>query len=87
MSSPEISARLQVIAVSLDRSDADRQKWQQTIARLPDWRHSILSDGPNHPLAQAFGVLATPTMFLIDGKDFILKGLPSTLRELQTMIQ
>jgi len=87
ISSPVISARLQVIAVSLDRSDADRQKWQQTIARLPDWRHSILSDGPNHPLPQAFGVLATPTMFLIDGKDFTLKGLPSTLRELQTLIQ
>jgi hypothetical protein len=87
MSSPEINARLQVIAVSLDRSDADRQKWQQTIARLPSWRHSILSDGPNHPLAQAFGVLATPTMFLIEGKEFRLKALPSGLGELQKLLK
>jgi peroxiredoxin len=87
MSSPDINARLQVIAVSLDRSDADRQKWEQTIARLPDWRHSILADGPKHPLAQAFGVLATPTMFLIEGKEFRLKALPSGLGELQQLLK
>jgi len=77
----EIGRQLQVIAVSVDRSEADRSKWSAMTPGLLQWRHAQCPEGPSSEAARAFGVLATPTMFLIDGS-FHIRGIPQSMDEL-----
>lgn len=81
-SGSDLRSRLQVVALSIDDAAIYQQRWKEMTRTLPDWHHGLCQDGPRSPVARAFGVLATPTMFLIDREGFRLRGMPADLEAL-----
>ena len=86
MTRSDLTSRLQVIAISIDNTVIYQQHWTELARILPDWHHGLCEDGPKSPLPRAFGVLATPSMFLIDRDGFRLKGMPADLEGLQKLL-
>ena len=82
----DLTSILQVIAISIDDAVFYQQRWMELARTLPDWHHGLCEDGPKSTLARAFGVLATPSMFLIDRDGFRLKGMPADLEALQKLL-
>ena len=87
LSRSALTSKLQVIALSIDDAAIYQQSWKEIIQTLPEWQHGLCQEGPKSPVARAFGVLATPTMFLIDRDGFRLKGMPADLEALQTLLK
>jgi hypothetical protein len=87
LSSSALKGRLQVIALSVDDVEIYQQRWKDLARSLPDWHHGFCENGAKSPLARAFGVLATPSMFLIDREGFRLKGMPTDLESLQQLLK
>ena len=87
LSRSALTSKLQVIALSIDDAAIYQQRWKEIIQTLPEWQHGLCQEGPKSPVARAFGVLATPTMFLIDRDGFRLTGMPADLEALQTLLK
>ena len=87
LSRSALTSKLQVIALSIDDAAIYQQRWKEIIQTLPEWQHGLCQEGPKSPVARAFGVLATPTMFLIDRDGFRLTGMPADLEALQILLK
>ncbi|MDD2636114.1 MAG: TlpA disulfide reductase family protein [Bacteroidales bacterium] len=59
-------SKLKVFAVSLDESETEIPKWELEKERLNAWTHILTKGGVNSTEANAYYILSTPTMFLID---------------------
>ncbi len=74
--------KVDIIAVSVDESEADVQKWQAAIAALPEWKHLHSKGGVNSSLARDYAILSTPAMFLIGSESNIIAAVPDNLAQL-----
>jgi hypothetical protein len=84
---PNIRDRLRIVAISIDRTDADATVWERERGKSPQWVHAICREGVNSEPARTFGVLATPMMFLLSGKDGIIEATPDTFIELRQILE
>jgi hypothetical protein len=84
---PNIRDRLRIVAISIDRSDADAAVWERERGLSPQWVHAICREGVNSEPARTFGVLATPMMFLLSGKDGIIEAMPDTYHQLRRILE
>jgi len=78
----DIRSVLQVVAISLDHQEPDRSIWRSAIDTLRGWDHVLCTDGVRSPQASAYGVLSTPTMYLIDREGMIIRSRPENMQEL-----
>jgi len=85
--SKNIRERLRIVALSIDRSDADAAVWERERSKAPHWVHAICREGVNSEPAKTFGVLATPTMFLLSGKEGIIESSPETFTQLRQILE
>lgn len=83
---PKLQERLQVIAISIDRSDADAVIWGHARQKSGNWTHAICREGVNSDQARLFGVLATPMMFLLAGKEGIIEAMPDSFTQLKQIM-
>lgn len=82
-SEPGTKEKLNIVAVSLDETDAEVKKWESAIIVLPGWKHLRAKGGVNAPVANEYAILSTPVMFLVDSKSNIIKAIPDTLEQLK----
>jgi thioredoxin-related protein len=82
---PEISSKLEVIAISLDETDAEITAWNNRITGLQGWTHLRAKEGINSKVANDYFILATPVMILIDRKTGKIKALPGSTEELKNI--
>jgi len=78
---PGISNKVGVVAVSLDDNEQDTELWRKKIPELPGWIHLHDPAGVNSDAANAYSILSTPVMFLLDPGSGKIVGLPQTLEE------
>ncbi len=71
----------EVIAISLDDTEADIRSWSQMITGLPGWKH-LRAEGINSPVANDYFLLSTPVMILLNSKTKNILALPASFREL-----
>lgn len=74
--------KLDIVAVSLDETQADTQKWETTIYGLSGWKHLHAKEGINSPVARDYSILSTPVMFLVDSKSNKIVSVPGSLEQL-----
>lgn len=74
--------KLDIVAVSLDETETDAQKWETAIITLPEWIHLHVKGGVNSPVARDYAILSTPVMFLIESKNNIIVSVPDNLNQL-----
>lgn len=74
---------MDVFAISLDFTDVEIKAWEDAKGKLGGWKHSMAKGGINSPEANAYYVLATPVMILVDSKTNKIVALPETIDQLQ----
>lgn len=81
---PQHTGRLQIVAVSIDKSKSDLTK---AIAENGyDWINIGELKGWNGPIVNEYGVVATPTFFVLD-KDKKIIGKPVSMDELKNFLK
>ncbi len=76
-----------VIALSLDESETEIPKWEKEKLKFPEWIHKLTEGGVNSMEANAYYILSTPTLFLVDSETNQLIGKPNSLKEILKMIK
>lgn len=79
---PANKEKVDIVAVSLDETDADVQIWKGAVINFPGWVHLHAKEGVNSPAARDYAILSTPAMFLIESENNIIVSVPSTLDQL-----
>ena len=74
---------VEVFALSLDESETEIPIWQNAITQLPGWKHIRCEGGINSPEANAYFILSTPVMFLIDNKTNKICAIPENTDKLK----
>ncbi len=86
-SQPDVQKTMQVLAVSLDETDADVKAWKEKTTKLEGWKHLHDAEGVRSKVAADYYVLATPIMVVIDAKTKKIVASPNTVDELRKAIQ
>ncbi|MFH1310745.1 MAG: thioredoxin family protein, partial [Candidatus Omnitrophota bacterium] len=58
--SPANKEKLDVVAVSLDETEAEVKEWNEQVKNFPGWRHLHAKEGVNSPVADSYAILSTP---------------------------
>jgi hypothetical protein len=75
-----------IIAVSVDDTNTEVDKWKKTVKELPGWLHLRAEGGINSKVAYDYAILATPYLYLISsGKNTII-GVPDDVQQLNAMM-
>lgn len=83
----EIKDKLNVIAISLDETEAEVSAWEQKIKIVPEWKHLRAPEGINSKVANDYFILATPVMVLINSKTKEIISLPENPEKLKYSIR
>lgn len=78
----EISTMVDIVAVSLDETSTEIEKWNQKRKELTNWLHLRASEGIRSEAAAAYYILATPVMVLLDAQTKTIKSTPTSTIEL-----
>lgn len=79
--------KLDIIAISLDETQTEIPKWEDLSSRLANWHHILATGGINSPEANLYYILSTPSLFLINTKDNVIVGTPTTIKQLEDLIK
>lgn len=79
--------KMEVFAFSLDFTDTEVKAWEDAKLKLTGWKHSRPKEGINSPEANAYYVLATPVMILVDSKTNKIVDLPDSAEQLEEAIK
>lgn len=74
--------KLDIIALSVDETEAEVKKWESVIINLHGWKHLHAKGGINAAVANDYAILSTPVMFLVESKSNIIVGMPDNLEQL-----
>ncbi|HEY1023694.1 MAG TPA: redoxin domain-containing protein [Sphingobacteriaceae bacterium] len=78
---------MDVFAMSLDFTDLEISRWEEAKSKLAGWKHSRPEGGVNSPVADAYYVLSTPVMVLVDSKTNKIVALPGNVGQLEKPIR
>lgn len=79
---PVNKEKLDIVAVGLDETQPDVQKWETAIVGLSEWKHLQAKEGVNSPVARDYAILSTPVMFLVESENNIIVSVPGSLEQL-----
>ncbi|MDI6033756.1 redoxin domain-containing protein [Flavobacterium sp. LB2P84] len=74
---------MDVFAISLDETETEILAWEKEKTQLTNFKHKRAEQGIRSPEANAYFVLSTPTMILVDSKTNTIVALPDTVTALQ----
>lgn len=77
---------MEVFALSLDYTDTEIKVWEDMRLKYDGWKHSRPAGGINSPEANAYYILATPVLILVDSKTNKIIALPNSVEELEEAI-
>ncbi|MDY0281064.1 MAG: thioredoxin-like domain-containing protein [Salinivirgaceae bacterium] len=70
-----------VLALSLDDTETEIPMWQKSVSDLPAWTHARAKGGLLSAEAQAYFVVATPVILIVDSKTNKIVSIPQTARD------
>jgi thiol-disulfide isomerase/thioredoxin len=79
---PVNKKKLDIVAVALEDTQADANRWQEETVGLLGWKHLYVKEGVNSPVANDYAILSTPAMFLIESKSNKIVSAPDDLEQL-----
>ena len=81
-SEPANQQLFDIVAVSLDETDAEVSKWENKILKLANWKHLRAKGGVNSDVANNYAILSTPVIILVDSNSNIIKAMPDNFESL-----
>lgn len=78
---------VEVFAIGLDETEPDIQLWDKVHPLLEGWKHTRPAGGINSIVANAYFILSSPTMVLVDAQSNKIVAIPETLAQLVTVFK
>lgn len=78
--------KIDVFALSMDQTETEIPAWEKAKANLLDWTHKLTEGGVNSPEANAYYILSTPVMILVDAKTNEIVAFPENIDHLNDAI-
>jgi hypothetical protein len=75
-----------VFALSLDETETEIPAWQKAIAQLQGWKHIRCEGGINSREANAYFILSTPVLILVDAQTNKICATPENVQQLNNFI-
>jgi hypothetical protein len=75
-----------IFALSLDDAGADVTLWDKVHPLLEGWKHVRVHGGINSMEANAYYILSTPMMVLVDASTNKIVAIPETVDQLEKAI-
>lgn len=79
-----IRQNLEIIAISLDKTETELIVWKKKINELADWIHLSATKDNAHTVISDFYIQGVPSMFLIDSETKIIEALPENIEQLES---
>ena len=76
-----VNKSFDVLALSLDDTETEIPMWLKSTEELPAWTHARAKGGLLSPEAQAYFVVATPVILIVDSKTNEIVAMPQTARD------
>lgn len=83
---PANKKKVDIIAISLDETEANITDWKTAITGLLGWKNLHAKEGVNSPVADKYYILSTPVMFLVESENNIIVSVPENLEQLTAAI-
>ncbi|MCC6599895.1 MAG: redoxin domain-containing protein [Crocinitomicaceae bacterium] len=82
-----IQSKLDVIALSLDESETEIEAWNKAVPNLTGFHHQLTQGGINSAEANAYFVLATPVMVLVNSFTNEIIAIPESVEKLEKALK
>ncbi|MFY9311597.1 MAG: thioredoxin-like domain-containing protein [Bacteroidia bacterium] len=73
---------IEIFDLSLDYTETEILAWENEITKLPGWKYLRCNGGINSEEANAYFILATPVMILVDAKTNKILAIPENMQQL-----
>lgn len=80
--SEQKNRQVRIVAISIDQTDEEKKMWKDELKTETKWVVATTEAGIYSPEAASYGVLSTPSIFLIDNKSGKLLATPDSFKEL-----
>lgn len=77
---------IDIVAISLDETPPEIEKWKQNIHEMNGWTHLRAEEGARSKVAADYYILSVPVMILVDAKTRKIIGLPENTRQLNRLL-
>jgi len=78
---------VEVFALSMDDTDVDIQLWEKVHPLLEGWKHMLPQGGINSKVANAYFILSSPVMVLVDAQTNNIVAIPETVEQLEAAMK
>ena len=78
---------VEVFALSLDDTDTEIAVWKNAITQLQGWKHIRCDGGINSKEANAYFILSTPVMILVDAQTNKIIATPESVQQLSEALK
>src|SRR4030042_418031 len=82
----EVKQALDIVAISVDETSDEIQKWENKITELKGWTHLRAEEGLRSKVANDYYILGVPVMILLDAKPKEITALPDTIEQLNKFL-
>jgi thiol-disulfide isomerase/thioredoxin len=80
------STKLDIIAISLDETETEIERWKKKKENLLNWKHMHANGGVNSKVAIDYYILSTPVVFIVDAKSNKIIDMPTSIDEIKKII-
>jgi thiol-disulfide isomerase/thioredoxin len=77
------SEKLTIFALSVDEGEKEVVSWNTEREKMPGWKHMLTYGGVNSQEANAYFILSTPVMALVDTKTNRIVAMPQTIDQVE----
>jgi len=78
--------KVDIIAISLDETDTEINKWKNKKENLKNWYHILADGGVNSQIATDYYILSTPVIFIVDAKTNKIVDMPTSIEEILKIV-
>lgn len=82
----EVKQTLDIVAISVDETRDEIQKWEKKIEELKGWTHLRAAEGLRSKVANDYYILGVPVMILMDARTKEIIALPDTAEQLNKLL-
>jgi hypothetical protein len=83
----EMQQKIDIVAVSLDETEAEIKLWKHKITELKGWKNLSETGGINSKAARDYFILSTPVMILLNAGTKDIIAFPNTIGELISAVK
>ena len=75
-----------ILAISLDKTDTEIRAWEQKIMEMKGWTHLRAAEGLRSKVAGDYYILGIPVMMLLNAKTKEIIALPESAEQLDELL-